>query len=794
MLIENSILQDRMSSIKKRMTIAELLGISGRFKHLKIDKDDDKSKYVGELLFSFNLSQQNVDLDMMISELANFKKQVHINREKNKRLSNEPSSLNSLFHFLEKNLLEISYISNKEKRDERIKKLYDWFKKKQKYEEDIRSITTKTYKEKGELEEQEALLEKVKYNKEEIINDGIHRNLELINKKMLNEYERKRLRGPSWAVSRLSSSHSLPRYSFMGKDSKMETLSMFSPSDFQASDFTTLYSSVNGTNSFTKKNYDIDIPSFIDKPEGGLLEKDYLAPIFSDNNSFLPSIEKETKYSYSFFRPIYNFNDAYIENKIIESKQKNLAIKRAQEEIKEKVKEFGLNRARYKENMNNKYELKNVINMYVNRNKFSSSLLQKYKIKEEKEKIDVQKKNIDNLENNISLTNNKISNFDINNSGSNISSQSKSNTEHKSSEEIKLELPIIKSIIKKEIKNTRDIHKLKGINSMKKISFSYSQKMITYNFKDDKEEDKEKERESSDYSKKSKFNHPKRAYSFRKKSKFIKKRSHSQVSSMLGFRMFNGFNNNKIITNKIQNIDAKTNSIIDRDNTETKKYKISLPKDKINTQIIKINKNAIDKNTDAVTHIISNIPLIKERMKFNNICKVTTKNEQDDKNIDDSILTNNELVSHNFSLSAFSNYNLSNVHKCDQKNLSKKKFHFEKLNKRYNLYKHNFLKMRRSMSNDKKKEYEYLVDKIRARKLNELLYSNEEYEDEIEEEKEGNNSSLINPLGKSVGLKKNNSLLEALVNPNDNPVYSRFYLPRCGTMLLSKDEQSKKIK
>ena len=788
MLNENSILQDRMLHITKRTTIAELLGISGRFKHLKIDKDDDKKKYVGELLFSFNLSEQNADLDMMISDLANFKKQIHINRMKNKRQSNnEPSSLNSLFHFLEKNLLEISYITNKEKRKERIKKLFDWFKTRQKYEEDIRSITTKTYKDKGEIEEQEALLTKIKNNKEEISDDGNHRNLELINKKMLYEYERKRLRGPSWAVSRLSSSHSLPRYSFLGKDSKLDTLSMFSLSDFQANDFTTLYSSVNGTNSFTKKNYDIDIPSFIDKPEGGLLEKDYLAPIFSDNNSFLPSIDKETKYSYSFFRPIYNFNDAYIENKIIESKQKNLALKRAQEEIKEKVKEFGLNRARYKENMNNKYELKNVINMYVNKNKFSSSLLQKYKIKEEKEKLDTKKNNLDNLDNN---NNAKMSNLDIvNNSASNVSSQSKSNPEQKSSEEIKLELPIIKNIIKKDLKN--NVIKSKGINSMKKISFSYSQKMITYNFKDDKEEEKEKE--NNDSIKKNKFN-PKRSFSFRKKAKFFKKRSHSQISSMLGLRMFNGLNNNKIITNKIQNLDVKTNSIIDIDDTKTKKYKISLPKDKVNKQIINKNTSEIFKNTDAVAHIISNIPLIKESMKYNLICKINTKNEPNEKNIDDSISSNNDLVSHNFSLSAFSNYNISNVNQSKIKSLDKKKFHFEKLNRRYNLYKHNFLRMRRSMSNDKKKEYEYLADKIRSRQLNELLYNNEEYEDEIEEEKEGNNSSLLNPLGKSAGIKKNNSLLEAIVNPNDNPVYSRFFLPRCGNMLLSRDEQNKKNK
>jgi hypothetical protein len=136
--------------------------------------------------------------------------------------------------------------------------------------------------------------------------------------------------------------------------------------------------------------------------------------------------------------------------------------------------------------MNNKYELKNVINMYVNKNKLSSSLLQKYKIKDEKEKLDIKKSKLDNLENN----NNKISNLDINNSAS-ISSQSKSNQDQKSNEETKLELPIIKGIIKKELKN--NLNKSKTIGSIKKISFSYSQKTITYNIKDDKEEEKEKD-------------------------------------------------------------------------------------------------------------------------------------------------------------------------------------------------------------------------------------------------------------------------------------------------------------
>ena len=124
MLNENSILQDRMSNIKKKVTIAELLGISERFKHLKNQKDD-KSKYINPMILSLNMIEQNPDLDLMITELAYYKKHTDINKEKNKSYLNAPSSTSSLFHFLEKNLFEISYIPNREKRKERIKKLYE---------------------------------------------------------------------------------------------------------------------------------------------------------------------------------------------------------------------------------------------------------------------------------------------------------------------------------------------------------------------------------------------------------------------------------------------------------------------------------------------------------------------------------------------------------------------------------------------------------------------------------------------------------------------------------------------
>lgn len=782
MINENSILQDRMSNIKKRQTIAELLGISNRFKHLKMTKDDN-SKYISQLLFTFNISEQNEDLDIMISELANYRRQAHQNKEKNKGKKIEPTSMGSLYHYLEKNLLEISYIADREKRYDRIRKLYEWFKNKQKYDQDIRTITMKTYKEKDEIDEQEALLLKTKKEKKVIIDDSQHRNLELINKKMLNEYERKRLRGPSWSLSRLSSSQSIPP-SILGKDYMINTLSMFSGSDFQAGDFSTLYSSVNGTNDFTKKNFDMDIPSFIDKPQGGTSEKDYISPIFQEKNTFLPPINRETKYSYSYLRPTYNFNDVYIENKIMESKQKSLALKRAQEEIKEKVKEFGLNRARYKQNLNNKYELKDMINIYVNRNKLSSPLLRKYKIKENKE-------DLENKNNNDNIDFNKIHNINMSYSLSNTNSpirinpaNKNSNSSIKSNDELNMNFPSQSNYINE---SKKEFNKEKLNNSMKKVSFSFSQKIKVFDLKDEKEkENNDSNSNNSNSNKRSMKFTPKRTLSFRKKSKLSKKRSYSQSSIIAGTKLFSGMNN-KVITDNIQNIDVKSKNILDIEDIKTKNYKTSLHQDKIQLNIVKRKMN-ISKAPDSLTHVISNLPLIKEKIVSENICQINTKN-QDLNTTESKIFQDYYGPNQNFYLSAFNKENISNFNK--PKNFIKiKKNQFENLSKRYNLYKDNYLKMRRSMSNDKKKEYEALVDKLRAKKINE--YFNEDYEDEFLESDNAVNVSN-NGIGKSVSLKKGNSLLEAIVNPNDQQNFSKYYLPRNGSMLLSRDEQNKKL-
>ena len=66
-----------------------------------------------------------------------------------------------------------------------------------------------------------------------------------------------------------------------------------------------------------------------------------------------------------------------------------LADKRNKEEIKAQIEKLGKIRAKYKESINNKYEMRKVINMYVKTNDFSSPILQKYKLKYSKSTNDI---------------------------------------------------------------------------------------------------------------------------------------------------------------------------------------------------------------------------------------------------------------------------------------------------------------------------------------------------------------------------------------------------------------------
>ena len=120
------------------------------------------------------------------------------------------------------------------------------------------------------------------------------------------------------------------------------------------------------------------------------------------------------------------------------AKQNFLILIIAQEEIKSQVELLGKMRAKYKEDVNNKYEIRDVVNMYSKMHDFASPILQKYKLRASKSMSDLkenkkitgknifkEKPNIKNKEANIGIR--QI----IRNKNVNIETEDKTNSKKK---------------------------------------------------------------------------------------------------------------------------------------------------------------------------------------------------------------------------------------------------------------------------------------------------------------------------------------------------------------------------
>ena len=720
-------------------------------------------KYISSTLYELNDKEKNSNLDLMLNDLANFKHQQRqlILSENNVNKENY-SSKSILYYHLEKYLMEISYISDKEKRGKEINKIYQWYKEKRKVEKDIQTITYKSYKEKNVIDEKEYFLNK-KYQYKTLEVEKDHRNLELINKKMLNDYERKKLSKPFWALRKSISSQTI------GSQGSNLSTANFTRNKFEKEDLQSIYSITKGTNNHAKKIYNDETISYIDKVEGGLLEKDYIQqnnPFYFDANILLPPVDKETKFSYSYLRPMYDLDAIFLENKIIEEKNRLIALKRNQEEINKKLKEFSLFRAKLKENLNNKFEMKNLVNLYVNKNNLSSFLLKKYKIKEsEKQSVDTKTNNeLKNL-NSTEINNRKSCNLSLNNFNSEkvINNKIKEDNSNYSNSNIKSESSEKK--VEARLGRSNSYYKKFNPNMTPKINL----------FDLSEEKNKGKNESTKNFTKNFRLSLSKK-FSLKKMRKSISKRnSNMAISKFFPLKLFSG-NNEKIKTAEVQNLENDSKTIKYTDNTQTKEYKIKFPQEKSNKELLKKNKE--EKKYDTIPHILANDTLNKEKLLYKQLCKINTANANSDY-IESDI---NQKTKWNL-------LNKSNVEAVNKilLNKVKRRNEFIKLSKRYNAYKHNLLSMRQSMSNDKRIQYQKLVDKIKIKKLND--YDEDEYE--ITELESNKTNVIYNYKLQNKNDRKNISLLNALVNPKDSFNYSKFYLPRNGSMLLSRDKVKK---
>jgi hypothetical protein len=83
---------------------------------------------------------------------------------------------------------------------------------------------------------------------------------------------------------------------------------------------------------------------------------------------------REVKSSFSYQRPKYEYSNLMVEKITHQAKNRELAEKRNQEEMKEFMNEFGISRSRFLEEVQKKRETKQVINHYEEKAKLNQSL------------------------------------------------------------------------------------------------------------------------------------------------------------------------------------------------------------------------------------------------------------------------------------------------------------------------------------------------------------------------------------------------------------------------------------
>ena len=625
-----------------------------------------KRNLISKYLIDFCKNKKNKKLDEMLSDLITYK--IYKN-------SNEPFNLRQIiFEKLEKMMIEISCLRNEEIRMEKTQKLFLWYKGRIKAFEDIRKIQEKSYKEKDEIDDLEIYNEKElkkKSEKEDIIMNEEeknvkenlkHRNQDMLYKDMLEDYKVKQIKDSDITGNRTKSNKELDSFPIKIDKSLYKTLSSSSFKNYShIGEITTFYSTKNGKNPFTLKK------------KLGLEEQTY----YSLNKRRFPKLNRETKFSYSYNRPTYDYNTMIVENNIVNCKLKNLKEKRGKEEINEGLENFGMDKAKFKENIINKYELKKIINMYSNDNQFNSALLKKYKLKR----------------------------------------------------------PIIK----------------KGIK-LKKIGHK---KSIDDNFIKNNEESKEN---------------------------FVIIRNDSKRSFSQVIKKFNFINEKpKIDINQIKNIDLNTNSIMEKEKNEIKVIKIKLKqtKDKIKKEYMNIKENYSDIPNDIVYNIFNKNPLFKQKFLYDRLCGIKTKKVEISNK--DTERDESESEYHNFYMSAYDFSNLKKLENYEEEKKKKTRNNEKSIIEAFDSSKDDFLNFRKTMSSWKKNNFEKLYNRIIKNK-------------------DKNEISNFTPESKYISFKrkinlkqeKHNSLEYALVNPIENSLYPRLYLPRNGSMLLTRKVKNEK--
>ena len=307
------------------------------------------------------------ELNILCEEIIDFYKKKQRMLDEHFPIENERNKF--LFQISQKTerlLIEALYMENKENQKLKIRKIYNWYFENLKRNKDLRKITERTEKEWFQEEE----LEPPKSEQEKIEDIKKHRSyiggFESA-KKRLTQYNTKKINN-SKKVNQISFQDE--NLNFYGKQFGYNTMSNF------------------------KSIKDMNMPNYIATSQqstkyGTFYNKGKSKPEINTGTDWFSKtgldFKKEIKESYSYIRPPYEYEFLYLENKILQEKQKELAEKRNAEEINKGVWELGFKKSFYKMAINEKTEMKEMITKY-------KELLEVKRIEEEKRKKEEEEK------------------------------------------------------------------------------------------------------------------------------------------------------------------------------------------------------------------------------------------------------------------------------------------------------------------------------------------------------------------------------------------------------------------
>ena len=345
-----------------------------------------KDKYINDNLLDFSKKEKNYFLDELVNNIINFRKK-YINQDNidNKTKANLNSNY-QLFHNMEKCLIEISYLLNKAHRNNKIEALYRWYQNilyKNKITKRIKSKTYQNENEKNDFKDKNKNKGKETENNEQNKNISTEIKNEEIN--IINKNNKDNNKEIMKEKPHLEKKENAKILAPIKIESKKNNISK--KINYLSESSCTKHHLILPSSSIIKKS---DISIISQKK----LQKNFVTPInikkncecikhLSRSNSevVLPSFNTPKFQRKNIFPEIKNnLTFKTLEKNILDNKLQILREKRNFEEIKENINMFAISRAKFKESVNNKYEIKELINMYINDNNniLNSKLLKKY--------------------------------------------------------------------------------------------------------------------------------------------------------------------------------------------------------------------------------------------------------------------------------------------------------------------------------------------------------------------------------------------------------------------------------